>query len=539
MTKFRRAKGLVVVCGKDGVVQELRRDDFNWAPPGFIGKPFETLTDPACRTKVQNFMSEIRRAGAAFDWELNVALDDQICPFHFSGANYAGDIFIVAAESRQAITALWEELEGSAKIRSSIPPVWIDLDVRDELSRLNNEVSNAYRELAKKNAELQKALEDKGLGDLRFQFLYESNLIGVLIANSVQIIDANATFLDITGYTRSDLRLKKLIWRDMLPREHPDLDENITKQLIEVGKCSPFRAEFVRKDGRRIAILVGGALLQRDPIQWAGFVIDVSEQKRREEAVRTAEQFAAAARLGSALAHEINNPLAILTNAVYLLKRQRSVSGTAEDLLQSADEALTRISSITRQLLSLYREGAVPSSVRPDAVMDAVVASMQGEIAQRHVTITRTYESSAELTAIEPDLHRSFVNVIQNALENLTDGGRIRIRLSNSRNWQTQARGIRIVIADTGRGIPKARLQSLFDPFVSTKLQRGSGLGLWVVRTIAEKYSGSVKVRSSIISGRSGTVVSMFLPTTKRPKDDVVTRRIRRATPLDRTNKAS
>jgi signal transduction histidine kinase len=130
------------------------------------------------------------------------------------------------------------------------------------------------------------------------------------------------------------------------------------------------------------------------------------------------------------------------------------------------------------------------------------VASTQGEIAQRHVTITRTYESSAELTAIEPDLHRSFVNVIQNALENLTDGGRIRIRLSNSRNWQTQTRGIRIVIADTGYGIPKERLQSLFNPFVSTKLQRGSGLDLWVVRTIAEKCRNCFAYRVSPIFSR-------------------------------------
>jgi len=194
-----------------------------------------------------------------------------------------------------------------------------------------------------------------------------------VVADGEKILDANETFLNTVGYSRADLFNSSLRWRDMTPREYDQLDETAVLQLMETGKCHPLRKEYIRRDGSRVPVLIGAAILQKEPAQWACFVINVSEQKRREEAVRTAERLAAAGRLGASLAHEINNPLAILTNALYLFRAQQDISSGSRSLLHSAEDALIRVSGITRQLLSLYKEDSKVAVVRPDQAIDSVI----------------------------------------------------------------------------------------------------------------------------------------------------------------------
>jgi PAS domain S-box-containing protein len=414
------------------------------------------------------------------------------------------------------MTALWEDAEAIKLDKASF--VDVDRSLYDDLSRLNNELANAHRELARKTSELQKALESKTIGESRFRFLFESNLIGIVIADTEKILDANDAFLTTVGYSRTDLLAGRLRWHEMTPREYDYLDEIGVRQLLETGRCEPFRKEYIRKDGSRVPVLIGAATLRRDPPQWACFVIDISEQRRREAAIRISEKLAAAARLGSSLAHEINNPLAILTNTLYLLRMQHDSSSDSRMLLQNADEALTRVSSITKQLLSLYKEGASPEVVRPDQAIDSAIASLAQLVEERQANVVRTFETTAELTANETELQTVFTNVLRNALERLPIGGRIAIRLSSSRDWRTASDGVRILIADNGPGITADVRRNLFEPFVSTKLERGAGLGLWTVRAITEKYGGSVRVRTSVVSGRSGTSVCVFFPLTIRRK---------------------
>jgi|GEM_PF-6145862 len=515
----RRLKGLALVCGDDVRVRELRHDDFRCGNRDLLGKPFEALVDAESAEKARTFLTEIKQRGAAFDWELNVASETGLCSLHCSGAKQGDGILIVAAESRAQMTALWEHEDGSKNLDKASSQDF-HRAVPDELSRVNNELANAHRELAKKTVELQKALESKGIGESRFRFLFESNLIGTLVADTERILDANDAFLKIVGYSRADLIAGKLRWHDMTPREYDHLDEMGVRLLMETGTCDPFRKEYLRKDGSRVPILIGAAILQRDPVQWACFVIDVSEQQRREAAIRMTEKIAAAARLGSSLAHEINNPLAILTNALYLLRMQQEASSDSGKLLQGAEEALIRVNSITKQLLSLYKEDASPTVVRADQAIDSVIASLSQLSDERHASIIRTFETNAELIASETELQVLFANVIRNALERLPRGGRIAIHLSGRRDWRTASEGVRVVVADNGPGIPPDVLRKLFEPFVSTKPERGAGLGLWTVRAIAEKYRGNVRIRTCLVPGRTGTAVSVFFPLLNRPQGD-------------------
>jgi len=110
-------------------------------------------------------------------------------------------------------------------------------------------------------------------------------------------------------------------------------------------------------------------------------------------------------------------------------------------------------------------------------------------------------------------LRQVFSNLISNALEASHRGGLISVRVKRSKNWNYDHRdGVRIMVCDTGTGIPVDARGSLFQPFFTTKGEHGTGLGLWVSRGIVEKHEGSMKFRTSTNSGHSGTCFNVFLP---------------------------
>ena len=104
-------------------------------------------------------------------------------------------------------------------------------------------------------------------------------------------------------------------------------------------------------------------------------------------------------------------------------------------------------------------------------------------------------------------------NLIANSIEACTKGGRLIVRLRSRRRFARQERlGVRLTIADTGRGIETNHISHIFEPFFTTKGITGTGLGLWVTKDLVAKHDGVISIRSSTRSGRSGTVVSVFLP---------------------------
>jgi signal transduction histidine kinase len=91
--------------------------------------------------------------------------------------------------------------------------------------------------------------------------------------------------------------------------------------------------------------------------------------------------------------------------------------------------------------------------------------------------------------------------------------GTIRLRISAAREWNPQGRrGVRLTVADSGKGIPREDRDRLFEPFFTTKTDVGTGLGLWVCSGIVEKHGGTIRLRSSATPGKSWTVFSVFLP---------------------------
>jgi PAS domain S-box-containing protein len=124
--------------------------------------------------------------------------------------------------------------------------------------------------------------------EARARRLIDSNMIGVVIANMNGIFEANDAFLDMVGYTHEDLAARRIDWRAMTPPEYLPRDEFGLQELRECGVCTPFEKEYVRRDGSRVAILIGAATVQADPLQWVCFILDITRCQQQERRLQQA-----------------------------------------------------------------------------------------------------------------------------------------------------------------------------------------------------------------------------------------------------------
>jgi len=126
--------------------------------------------------------------------------------------------------------------------------------------------------------------------EARFRALSESGVIGVLVADPERILEANDAFLALIGYTRAEMLAGEIRWSQITPPEYAELDRRALRVLLETGVCPPFEKEYVRKDGSRVPIVIGAAITQHAPLEWACFVLDISERKRVEAELRESEK---------------------------------------------------------------------------------------------------------------------------------------------------------------------------------------------------------------------------------------------------------
>jgi signal transduction histidine kinase len=146
-------------------------------------------------------------------------------------------------------------------------------------------------------------------------------------------------------------------------------------------------------------------------------------------------------------------------------------------------------------------------------VIESVMALYHPKVVSRNVRVERELEGVTTMAAGAGELRQVFANLIGNALDAMHTGGRLRIRARHARQYGSGERsGIRISIADTGTGIPVEIRDKVFEPFVSTKGDTGTGLGLWVTSEIVRKHEGTIRLRSSVEPGCTGTVFTIFLP---------------------------
>ncbi len=223
---------------------------------------------------------------------------------------------------------------------------------------------------------------------------------------------------------------------------------------------------------------------------------------RHEEVMRETEKLAAMGRVASIIAHEINNPLAAITNIFYLLREHPSLSNEARALAEMAEMELQRVSHITRQTLSFYRESKHPISIQIEELLDDVLGLQQRALSSVGITVHKEYSSVAPVNGFPVELRQVFLNLIGNAIQAMPDGGTLGIRIYEATDWTRNRRGIMISILDTGSGIQPGDAAQLFQPFFSTKSTKGTGLGNGSARAL---FKSTMDVLTAeVIAARPG-----------------------------------
>jgi PAS domain S-box-containing protein len=275
---------------------------------------------------------------------------------------------------------------------------------------------------------------------------------------------------------------------------------------------------LIRKDGTEIAIDDSGAPIRDGAGHLTGIVMvfrDVTMERRTRAALLANEKLAVAGRLAATIAHEIHNPLDSVANLLYLLQHDPK-EDEAKHFLDIAQSELARVTQISRAMLSLYRESKAPVPVTLKDMLDDLLLLMEGRFHTLGVTVSSDLPPEIVIEGFPAELRQVFTNLITNAAEAAGQGGTVSVRIipqypSSVPSEQRLEAGAFVEITDNGPGIPDELRDKLFQPFFTTKGERGTGLGLWVSQGIIRKHGGTMELISETEGLRRGTTARIFL----------------------------
>jgi PAS domain S-box-containing protein len=388
-----------------------------------------------------------------------------------------------------------------------------DYVTKQNLARL---IPVVERELREASARRSRVAAERALAvsEARFHHLVDAMPMGLLISQGAgRITYANAGAERLLGYRRDAMLKGEITLGSVCETLRAPVAE-----LEQRAREEPFEAVCITASGESLETLIGMAFLDRSQTdgkhELAIFIADLRHQKRSEEVLRRTEKLAVAGRLAASIAHEINNPLAAITNCLYLVE-QTSMENDGRIYLEMAQKELDRVAQITVQTLRFHRQSSRPVPTRTSDLIETVLALFDSRIRRQGITIERRYRESAPIFAYEGEVRQVIVNLLGNAMDAILGGGCIRVRTAGTCDWSTGAKGLAVTVADDGSGMGEETIARLFEPFYSTKGITGTGLGLWVSKEIVERHHGSIRVRSRLgVDGKSGrTLFRVFFPT--------------------------
>jgi PAS domain S-box-containing protein len=378
------------------------------------------------------------------------------------------------------------------------------------------------------------------VSESRFARLAESGVLGVLTADVHGIIlEVNRAYADMVGYTQQELMSGAVKWGDLIP---PDLGDSIrqtTAELVMHGAAAPFESAVIRKDGVRVPMLCGIAMLEF-PISIA-FSIDLTERVHAEQALRAtedqlrqAQKMEAVGRLAGGIAHDFNNVLSVILSYAEMLRDDLPLGDPRRDDAGEILGAAQRATALTRQLLMFSRQQVLePKILDLNELLGNMDKMIQRVLGEDVELVNHRTEPLGNVKADPSSLEQVMMNLVVNARDAMPTGGTLTLETSNVFLDDEHVRlhvathagpHVMISVTDTGTGMDATTRARIFEPFFTTKAKdKGTGLGLSTVFGIVHQAAGGIEVESEV---GKGTTFKVYVPQV----DDDVT--LERATPL-------
>ncbi len=355
---------------------------------------------------------------------------------------------------------------------------------------------------------LQKEI-DVSEGKYRHIFEHASDGIFIVDPRSMQILEVNRAAEALTGYPRDELlQLRFVNLCAFLRDKEKDLADD-PSQMQKVF-TSYGNMPLQRKDNN-MALIEGSASVMESihgPILHL-FLREVTERRRLEQQLRQAEKLSALGQLISGVAHEINNPLAVISGYAQLLAMRSTVDEkTKGDLLKIQRES-ERASKIVQNFLTFARKHPMEkTNVILNNLVDVALELMDYDFRASGIKLEKEFDAELPQVFADPNqLEQVFLNIINNAVQAMEGSPREKVLKVRTSHTPTH---VRLSIADHGPGIPPSILPKIFDPFFTTKeVGSGTGLGLSISYSIVKEHSGNLLAENH---SEGGAMFTLELP---------------------------
>jgi len=375
--------------------------------------------------------------------------------------------------------------------------------------------------MALENTKLYRDLQER---ESRIRRLVDANVIGIVIWDlEGRILEANDAFLAMVEYDREDLFAGRLRWTDLTPAEWRDRDERAVAELRSTGTFQPFEKEYFRKDGRRMPVLIGGALFEENGNEGVAFILDLTERKRAQDEHTRLRQLESdlahlnrlsiMGELTTSLAHEILHPIATARNNARAGIRYLEMSPPNLNEAKEALGCVVRDADRTKDIVGRMRDHirkAPPRRERFDLneAVNEVIGLARNVIIRNGVSVqARLADDLLPVHGDRVQLQQVVLNLVLNAVEAMgsVEAGARELLI----NTEQDHTGVLVVVHDSGPGIDQSHLERVFDAFYTTK-SSGLGMGLSICRSIIDAHGGRLWAEAN---ERRGAVFQFTLPT--------------------------
>ena len=370
----------------------------------------------------------------------------------------------------------------------------------------------------------------------------------------VQNLDSGLLTVDsggrITSFNRAAEKLTRYMAVEVLGQPVDAIFRGVNRLLRDTADDESgaptghtFERWTTRKDKKRIYLRVSASVMRRADGTVDGHILVFEDRTRMllmEEQLEREERLAAVGRLSAAIAHEIRNPLASITGSVQVLRSDLELSSEDDELLGIVEREANRLGHLVSDFLHLTREESPKlSSGRLGILIRETTALLEGKAADQGVTVVISADYDPMILLDGARMRQVLWNLVNNAFQAMTGGGTLRLRtervtrddlgrdtladISATGEWAAATGGgdkpgwvhlgpgegaLRLVVEDTGPGIPDEDLTRVFDPFYTTR-SGGTGLGLAIVARIVQAHRGIITVQSQV---GEGTAFAIWLP---------------------------
>ena len=363
------------------------------------------------------------------------------------------------------------------------------------------------------NTRLYRDLEQR---EAKISRLVDANIIGIYMwtisKGDGRIVDANDAFLDMIGYSREDLAAGRIRMTSLTPPEWLDRSRRGLTELARLGTIEPFEKEYLRKDGRRLPVLMGATAFDPAHENGVSFVLDLTERKRAEEILRDvqtdlahANRVAAMGQLTASIAHEVNQPIAgIITNchaALRWIGRETPNLDKARAAIERVIRDGTRSADVIRRVRNILKKGPLRrEGFNINDAVEEVIALTRAEAGRNGVQVeTQLDQGLAHVQGDRVQLQQVILNLVLNAIEamNVPGDGPRELLISTG---TADPDGVRICVHDSGPGLDPANAERIFESFFTTK-PGGLGMGLSICRSIIEAHGGQLGATANVPRG--------------------------------------